>query len=236
MELSQQLREALVGRSAMTERLMGEWQQKRPADYLAHKRAAIARAVRGRQGEQNRGEVLIQSTGIFMHGLDMCPEVLRRWDGLRPGEPLPLDWNDYRRKNQTDAVRIAARDPELVALLSGTASGSLRADALTGKLSSTPPAEGQIDDEARNKRVQEILAAKPWGTTTSPPNITLQMELRHLAPQVADMAAATHARENPQPTAAERHRLEQQMQERDAQIRRESIALATRLSRNNQQF
>lgn len=235
MDLSPQLREALVGRGVMTERLMGEWQQKRPADYLAHKRAAIAQAVRGRQGEQNRGEMLIQSTGVAMHGLDMCPEVLRRWDALRPGEPLPMDWNDYRRKNQTDAVKIAARDPELVALLSGTASGSLRADALTGKLSATPPAEGQVDDEARNKRVQQILAAKPWGSETNPPNITLQMELRHLAPQVADMAAATHARENPPPTAAERFHLEQRMREHDAQIRRESIALAARLSGHGHQ-
>lgn len=236
MELSLQLREALVGRGAMTERLMGEWQQKRPADYLAHKRAAITRAVMGRQGEQNRGEVLIQRMGTSMHGLDMCPEVLRRWDALRPGEAMPMDWDVYRRKNQTEAVRIAARDPELVALLSGTASGSLRADALTGKLSAIPPAEGQVDDEARNKRVQEILAAKPWGSATSPPNITLQMELRHLAPQVADMAAATHARENPSPTRAEQYQLSQQMREHDAQIRRESIALAARLSGHSHQF
>ena len=179
---------------------------------------------------------MLVGKGVSMHGLDMVPEVLRRWDALQPGIALPTDWDAYRRTNQTEAVKIAARDPDLVALLSGTASGSLRADALTGKISATPPAEGEVDDEARNRRVQEIIAAKPFGTADNPPNLTLQMELRHLSPQVADMVAANHAREFPEMSLRERHQQQLRMVELDAQRRRESIALAARLSGHNNPY
>ena len=166
-----------------------------------------------------------------MHGLESNPAVLRRWEALQPGKPLPNDWNAFRRTNTVEAVQIAARDPELVALLDGTASAGLRADAITGKLDSTPPAVGQVDAEARNRRVQEILAAKPWGDGKDrAPNISLQMELRHLAPQVADMAAATHAQEHPPMTTRQRFEHEQQAAQRIAQQRYQSMLLAHRLT------
>lgn len=164
-----------------------------------------------------------------MHGLESNPAVLRRWEALQPGKPLPNNWNAFRRTNTVEAVQIAARDPELVALLDGTASAGLRADAITGKLDSTPPAIGQVDADARNRRVQEILAAKPWGDgKDQAPNITLQMELRHLAPQVADMAAATHAREQPPMTSRQRFEQEQQVAQRIAQQRQHSRVMAHR--------
>lgn len=39
------LKAALVGEAPMSQALMSEWQQKRPADYLAHKKGAIERAL-----------------------------------------------------------------------------------------------------------------------------------------------------------------------------------------------
>ena len=166
-----------------------------------------------------------------MHGLESNPAVLRRWEALQPGKPLPKDWNEFRRSNLVDAVQLAARDPDLVALLDGTASAGLRADAITGNLDCTPPEVGQVDAEARNRRVQEILAAKPWGDGKDrAPNMTLQIELHHLAPQVAAMAAATHTREHPPQTAKERFAQEQQRMELIGRQRRESLELAHRLT------
>jgi len=44
-ELSMLLQSALVGEAPMSQALMSEWQSKRPADYLAHKKGAIERAL-----------------------------------------------------------------------------------------------------------------------------------------------------------------------------------------------
>ena len=44
-ELSMGLQMALDGQAEMTPQLMGEWQQRRPEQYRAHKEAAIARAI-----------------------------------------------------------------------------------------------------------------------------------------------------------------------------------------------
>ena len=44
-ELSMPLKAALVGKAPMSQALMSEWQQKRPAEYLAHKKGAIRRAL-----------------------------------------------------------------------------------------------------------------------------------------------------------------------------------------------
>jgi hypothetical protein len=71
MQLSRELRKALVGHVAMTEKLMGEWSRTCPDEYLEHKRAAIAQALWGNQEEPKRGKMQLLRTGISMHKSDI---------------------------------------------------------------------------------------------------------------------------------------------------------------------
>ena len=64
--------------------------------------------------------------------------VLRRWQA-HGGGVLPSDWEKFERSNILAAVELKERDPELVSLLDGSADAGLVADAISGKLSSTPP-------------------------------------------------------------------------------------------------
>ena len=70
---------------------------------------------------------------------------------------MPASWDQYRTANASAALSIEARDPELVSLLKGTASATLRADALSNALSPVPPNEGQIKAEALKAEAQELF-------------------------------------------------------------------------------
>ena len=78
-------------------------------------------------------------------------------------------------------------DPELVSLLAGTAGAGLKADALTGRLSPTAPAAGEVAERQRKDRVQELYNSKPFADGRVV-NFTAAMELEKLAPQVAAKA------------------------------------------------
>ena len=72
------------------------------------------------------------------HFLDENVSVLRRWAAVSD-TPMPSDWKEFQSQNAGAAISLEQQDPELVQLLSGTASAALKADALTGKLPHTAP-------------------------------------------------------------------------------------------------
>ena len=60
------------------------------------------------------------------------------------------------------AMEIEQVDPQLVALLKGTAGAGLRADALTGKFSPTAPTAEEVAKSQRQARIQELWDSKPY--------------------------------------------------------------------------
>jgi hypothetical protein len=169
------------------------------------------------------------------HGLENCISVLRRWASLTD-RPLPQDWAAFRQANPSEAMAIESRDSELVALLSGRASASLRADALTGELPATPPdAEAQADAE-RQARVRFLLEQQPWGRPASygadgqvieavPPSITAQLELSALDPETAAREQAKH---RPAPTSTELFEQQERQRQQEAALRFQSLVAGIR--------
>lgn len=117
-----------------------------------------------------------------MHGLDSNLPVLRRWAALSE-QPLPTDWRGFCNSNATESVKIRIADPELVSLLDGTASASLRADAIDGTWGERPSAE-EVAEQARKDAVADIKeAGNPFVAASK--NLTNQMRLRELDPMLA---------------------------------------------------
>lgn len=132
-----------------------------------------------------------------MHGLDSCIPLLRRW-GQLTAKPMPTDWGSFQRENPSEAVSIRIKDPELFELLSGTASATLRADALSGSLSPVTPDPQQRAEEATRATVQSLVDSKPFGGrdvdgNAIAPNITEQMKLVALNPDAAERLKAEAA-------------------------------------------
>ena len=111
------------------------------------------------------------------HGLDSVIPVLRRW-AAHSDDPLPANWEEWRSNNTSLAMEIQARDPQLVALLSGSASAGLRADALSNAFSPVPPSAKESADIAKSKLVQSL-----WDKKQSI-NLTERLQLQAIAPDV----------------------------------------------------
>ena len=84
-------------------------------------------------------------------------------------------------------MEIEAVDPQLVALLNGTASASLRADALTGKFSAVAPTAEEVNKANRQARIQELWDSKPYAEGRMV-NMAAALELDQLAPEVGARA------------------------------------------------
>jgi hypothetical protein len=89
---------------------------------------------------------------------------------------MPQSWAGFRDKNNTEAMEIQRRDPELVALLSGTAGAALRADALSGALSPSAPSIADREKEDLIKQASELF------NQGEKLNLTGQMLLARLNP------------------------------------------------------
>ena len=121
------------------------------------------------------------------HNFSENVSVLRRW-AAHGGDTLPSDWETFERSNTLAAVELQRRDPELVSLLNGTAKAALVADALSGKLSSTPPDFVAVQRAAEADRTAELMAKLKSGEI----NLTESVELENRAPEgyAAAMASA----------------------------------------------
>ena len=69
--------------------------------------------------------VLVRSQ-LMSHGLHNSVNILRRWSHRHDG-PLPENWKQFQEANMNRAMEIEQADPQLVALLKGTAGAGLRA-------------------------------------------------------------------------------------------------------------
>lgn len=116
------------------------------------------------------------------------PSILRRWAALSE-EPLPESFAQYAAQFTAHALRIKSLDPELVSVLDGTCSAGIKADVLENKFPPTAPSAEQRQEEALTAEAQALYASKPFETG----NLTDQMRLRMLNPELASQqeAAAT---------------------------------------------
>ena len=129
------------------------------------------------------------------HFLDENIAVLRRWAAITD-EPLPEDWKQFASKNLQRAAEIDAKDPELAMLLSGKAPASLKADALSGKLSHVAPDQEAIAKEQREQQIAQIkakiqsgeatLSERCWLDVNDPSAPKPQEQMPHFAGPLAD--------------------------------------------------
>ena len=145
--------------------------------------------------------------------------VLRRWSLANPGTPMPTNYSEWRSANATEAMLLSRKDPELVALLSGTANAELLADTLQGLLSPTPVSEAERADKARKAEAQALYDAS---RSEEGLNMTQKIRLQSAFPELAKKVMQETA--VPQPT--EEQQLQQQRQQAvyAAEVKAESRA------------
>ena len=132
--------------------------------------------------------------------------VLRRWSLAQPGTSMPADFNAWRSENVSEALSLSRKDPELVALLTGTANAELLADTLQGLLSPTPVSEAERADQARKAEAQALYDAS---RTEEGLNLTQKLRLESAYPELANKIKADTA----VPQATEEEMVQQQRQE-----------------------
>ena len=145
--------------------------------------------------------------------------VLRRWSLANPGTAMPTNYSEWRSANATEAMLLSRKDPELVALLTGTANAELLADTLQGLLSPTPVSEAERADQARKAEAQSLYDASK---SEEGLNLTQKIRLQSAFPELAKKVMQETA--VPQPT--EEQQLQQQRQQAAyaAEVKAESRA------------
>ena len=130
------------------------------------------------------------------------PSILRRWAALSEN-PLPESFAEYTQQFTSESMEIRRRDPELASILEGTCNAALKADVLEGKFDPVGPTEEQLVEAAKTQQLQELYESKPFEPGTE--NLTAQMMMRALSPELADQqqAAATPDPGRPDLTAAQ---------------------------------
>ena len=152
----------------------------------------------------------------MQHGLDQCAPVLRRFAAAVPGTPMPSDWGTFAAKNQTLAMEVGAKDPELVSLLSGNASAGLKADALSGAFSPVPPDQKKEASKLLQSQVSDLLQK----LDRDPDQMTYSLQLASLSPT----AHANWKKQQQAKTPDDDQLRHQQLQDEaeDRRLRRES--------------
>ena len=124
------------------------------------------------------------------HGLMNSPCVNARW-GKHTDIPLPKSWNEFCSANPAEALRIETNDKDLVALLSGKASGTLRAEALSNQLSPCPPDPAEASAAARSALAQRLFDKGRKENLT----MTEMMQLVSVNPEAAQLLQEQYKKE-----------------------------------------
>ena len=132
--------------------------------------------------------------------------VLRRWSLANPGTAMPTNYSEWRSANATEAMLLSRKDPELVALLTGTANAELLADTLQGLLSPTPVSEAERADQARKAEAQSLYEASK---SEEGLNLTQKIRLQSAFPELAKKVMQETAVAQP----TEEQQLQQQRQD-----------------------
>ncbi len=157
------------------------------------------------------------------HNLGNNVQVLRRWQA-HGGGVLPADWTTFEKSNFLTALELKERDPELVSLLDGSADAGLVADALSGKLSSTPPDFEKQQKQAYVNRTNALLAKLEAGKA----NLQERVELEERAPEQFQKAMTKISPTPQQVKAAQAQKAAAEQQIRDASKRQAHVAMMNR--------
>ena len=132
---------------------------------------------------------------------------------------MPADFNTWRSENVSEPLSLTRKDPELVALLTGTANAELLADTLQGLLSPTPVSEAERADQARKAEVQALYdASKSEEGLNMTQKIRLQSAFPELAKKVMQETAVA------QPSEEEMVQQQRQQAAYQAEVRAASRA------------
>lgn len=152
--------------------------------------------------------------------------VLKRW-AAQSETPLPEDFSAFASANMTEAMRIRTADPELVSILDGSCSAALKAAVLAGNWSEAVETLEQREAQQRDQMRQELFDSKPFEKDSI--NLTRQMMLQALAPDVAAQAQAAATPDPGRPDLTEAQRRSAEAEE--ARIRQESLIRGMAMSK-----
>ena len=116
--------------------------------------------------------------------------VLRRWSLAQPGTSMPADFTAWATENQSAAILLNQKDPELCQLLNGTAPAELLADTLQGLLSPTPVSQEEKAEAARKAEAKALYDAS---RSDEGLNLTQKLRLESDYPELANKIKADTA-------------------------------------------
>ena len=138
-------------------------------------------------------------------------QVLRRWASVSD-RPMPEDFRDFSDRYLTESMLIRQRDPQLVSILEGSADGNLKADVVSGKFDIVAPTEEQQAEAARQAEAQRLFDSKPFISG----NLTDQMALRQLNPELAAQEEANALQQSGRAGHTEKEMLQMQAAQKEA--------------------
>lgn len=81
--------------------------------------------------------------------------MLKRFAAQVPDAPFPKEISDLTGQQQ---MRLAEADPELFAVMSGTATASLEASVMDGTFADSVTPLAEREEQARNQEVEQLIA------------------------------------------------------------------------------
>ena len=142
--------------------------------------------------------------------------VLQCFGAYFPGSAYPDDVNAWRAVNTNDAVQLEVKDPELFRLMTGKASATEKANALSGRFYPVPPDPEVVARERHQRDVQALYDTDLLGKESF--NLTQAMQLAAKSPQVYERMREQHTQRHHPDNVAFR---QQQAQQVEAQQRME---------------
>jgi len=118
--------------------------------------------------------------------------MLARWAAFAPNRRMR---DSLEGLSVEQVMGLQEADYELYLLLSGQAPAELELAAVNGRLSDTAPTAQQQQQAAVRERVNELLSLNPWAPGSV--NLTAQMELSAIAPDVYEAQVKQHTPAQP---------------------------------------
>ena len=138
--------------------------------------------------------------------------VLRRWSAVSE-RPMPDEgFAGFADKFVNESFQIRLADAELVSILDGTCTAELKADVLAGKWSPVRRTDEQQAEAKRQAATQELFDSKPFETG----NLTAQMQLRQLNPELAAQEEANALQQSGRAGHTEKELLQMQAAQKEA--------------------
>lgn len=125
---------------------------------------------------------------------------------------MPEDFHDFTDRYVTESMLIRQKDPDLVAILSGTASADLKAAVVSGRFDPVGPTDQQKAEAAKQAEMQRLHDSKPFESG----NLTEQMRLRALNPTLAQEQESAALQQSGKAAHTEKEMLQMEAAQKEA--------------------